>query len=99
MPLRLVSRCALQQQENARQLDCLSQDGFLGSSDGFSQLWSFADTVSPINDGSSLLEANFIHERSYDVDGATVNRSDVFRSCRVRNIVDVRSFFFVLNRD
>jgi len=64
-----------------------------------SQLWSFADTLSDMNDGSSFLEANFIRSRFYNVDAATVNRSDVFWSCRVRSIVNVKSLSFVLYRD
>ena len=52
-----------------------------------------------MNSSSVFLEANLIHQCSYQVDATTVNRFDVSWGCRVRDIINAKSFSFVLYRD
>src|ERR1700683_685549 len=63
------------------------------------QPWSFGGALPHMNDGSTFLEANFIHQCSHHVDATAVNRSDVFWGCRVRDIINVKSSSFILYRD
>jgi hypothetical protein len=61
--------------------------------------WSFAGTLSQLDNNSTFLEANFIHYRIHQVDATAVNRPNPFWSRRVRDIINVESFSFVLYSD